>query len=235
MATSIAIVTKSGFGKSTSIGKNEELGIEGLNPQETVIINVKGKPLPFRGWKKQYKGPISQGGNYVELADSKEIINIITYINTSRLEIKNIILDDFQYVMSEQFMNDALKTGYTKYSVLGKNIYDLLSAGNSCRENINFIVLTHSDEVKHGTEETYKIKTIGKMLDEKVSLEGLFTIILYGKSSFDTNTKEVSKLFVTNYDGDFPAKSPHGMFSSLYIKNDLGYVIKMVNEYNHGE
>lgn len=72
------------------------------------------------------------------------------------------------------------------------------------------------------------------MLDEKVTLEGLFTVILYGKDSFDAAKKKVSKEFVTNYDGEFPAKSPLGMFDSLYIPNDLGLVAKTMEEYYQG-
>jgi hypothetical protein len=235
MANLIGVVTESGFGKSTSIGENKELNIEGLIPKETVIVNVKGKALPFRGWKKQYSIGISSGGNYVAIADAQEIIKITEYINNNRLEIKNLVYDDFQYIMAEQFMNDALKSGYDKFSRLGKNIYDLLKVASNCREDLNVFVLTHSDEKKVGNEETYKMKTIGKMLDEKVTLEGLFTILLYGKQSFDTTEKKVTKQFVTNYDGQYPAKSPYGMFTDLYIPNDLGYVARKIKEYNEGE
>lgn len=140
----------------------------------------------------------------------------------------------FQYLFSEQFMADALKTGFEKYSRLGKMIYDLLTTCARVREDITVLVLTHSEETKHGGVDSYKIKTIGKLLDEKVTLEGLFTVLLYGKSTYDSSEKKVSKQFVTNFDGEFPAKSPHGMFSDLYIPNDLGYVVRKIKEYNEG-
>lgn len=94
MANLVGIVTISGFGKSTSIGENKELEIEGLNPKETVIFNVKAKPLPFRGWKNFYKGKISEGGNYAEVADAKIINEIIQYISANRQDIHNIVIDD---------------------------------------------------------------------------------------------------------------------------------------------
>lgn len=234
MANLVGIVTPSGFGKSTSIGKNEELGIAGLDPTETAIINVKSKPLPFRGWKNQYKGKISEKGNYAEIADTREVMNAVTYISSNRPDIKVVVIDDFQYLMAEQFMADALKSGFEKFSKLGKYIYDLLTTCSKVREDLTIIVLAHSEETKHGSTESYKLKTIGKMLDEKVTLEGLFTILLYGKSSFDNTEKKTKKEFVTNYDGEFPAKSPHGMFSDLYINNDLGLVVKKIKEYNEG-
>ena len=68
------------------------------------------------------------------------------------------------------------------------------------------------------------------MLDDKVKLEGLFTVVLYGKSTFD-NKNGAQRNFVTNMDGQYPAKSPFGMFDELYIKNDLGLVIDTMNEY----
>lgn len=103
------------------------------------------------------------------------------------------------------------------------------------REDINFIILTHSDSKENAFETTYKIKTIGKMLDDKVTLEGLFTVVLYGKASFDDKTKKPVKEFVTNYDGQYPAKSPVGMFPETYIPNDLGKVIREMNSYYSGE
>lgn len=234
MANAVAVVTPSGFGKSTSIGNIPELGIEGLNPKETAIINVMSKPLPFKGWRKLYKPPISDGGNYVEANDAKTIIEIINYIGNERQDIKNVVLDDFQYVMAEEFVNKARQAGYDKFTILAQNAYNVLRAGRDMRSDMNFFVLTHQEQSKQGLTEVLKIKTIGKMLDEKVTLEGLFTIILYGKQSFDDKTKKVTKEFVTNFDGEFPAKSPVGMFP-LYMPNDLGIVVKEMNKYYEGE
>ena len=91
---SVAIVGKSGTGKSTSISNTPELGIKGLNPKETVIINVAGKDLPIRGWKKLYTGKINEGGNYLETSDAETIARAISYISTSRKDIKSIVIDD---------------------------------------------------------------------------------------------------------------------------------------------
>ncbi len=229
MANTALILTEPGFGKTTGIHENTELGIVGLNPKETVIINVKGKPLSFRGWQKYYKAPISTGGNYAETTNPQDIIGIINHVNEKRLEILNLIIDDAQYIMAEQFMNDALKSGYDKFSKLGKNMYDVINTGLKCRNNLNFFVLAHQDETKDG----YKMKTIGKMLDEKVSLEGLFMIMMFGSVSVGED-KKVLKQFVTNNDGKYPARSPHGMFIDLYIPNDLGFIVQKIKEYNEG-
>jgi hypothetical protein len=240
MSNAIAVVTESGFGKTTSTGKIPELGIEGLNPKETFFINVKGKPLPFKGWKKQYievdisKGPPKEG-NYLNSCNPYDIIKVIQYVNEKRPDIKNLVLDDYQYILSEEFMANALKAGFDKFNKLAKNAYDVLNVGISAREDLNFIVLTHSEVVENGFQTSYKIKTIGKMLDSKVTLEGLFTIVLYGKQEWDDKEKKVTKSFVTNFDGQFPAKSPVGMFKDTYILNDLGAVVKAIHTYNHGD
>ena len=242
MSTAIAVITESGFGKSTSLGHipkedlKSEFDIEGLKPEETLLINIKGKPLPYGGWKKQYKlispdkPPTEE--NYLVSTDPVLIIKTLNYFNENRPDIKNFVIDDFQYLMAEEFMTNALKTGYEKFSKMAKNAYDVINTGLKLRDNANFIILTHSDEVKDGT---FKMKTIGKMLDEKVTLEGLFTIIFYGKTTFNNTDKKSTKHFVTNFDGQYPAKSPVGMFKDLYIPNDLGYVVKTINQYYNGE
>ena len=91
---SIAIVGASGTGKSTSYGQIPEIGIEGLNPKETVVINVSGKDLPFRGWKKSYNGEIPTGGNYFQSAEAERIAKAIQFISEKRDDIKNIVIDD---------------------------------------------------------------------------------------------------------------------------------------------
>jgi hypothetical protein len=239
MANAVAVVTESGFGKTTSLGQIPELGIEGLNPKETFLINVKSKPLPFRGWKNYYipvditKGP-PVTGNYLGSSNPYDVIKVMQYVSANRPDIKNLVVDDYQYLMSEEYMANALKSGFDKFNKLAKNAYDVINTGISAREDINFFLLTHAEAIENNFETTYKIKTIGKMLDSKVTLEGLFTIVLYGKQTWDEKERKVTKQFVTNFDGQFPAKSPVGMFPETYILNDLGKVAKAIHHYNHG-
>lgn len=229
--SAIAIVAESKSGKSTSLGNIPELGIKGVDPKETLLINVKGKPLPYAGWEEDYnaigfdKPPTTE--NYLESTDSGLIIKTMEYFSQNRPDIKNVIIDDFQYVIGDEFMATALKTGFEKFSRMGKNTYDILNTGLNLRSDMTFVILTHSEETRSG----YKIKTIGKMLDEKITLEGLFTVILYARSIRDSSTKKVSKQFVTNNDGEYPAGSPFGMFKELYIPNDLGLVIETAKNF----
>jgi hypothetical protein len=226
----IAIVGKSGTGKTTSMGNIPELEIEGLNPKETVIINVAGKDLPFKAWRKLYSGKIKEGGNYIETSDAAVIADVIGYINDNRKDIKNIVLDDGQYTMAFEFMARAKESGYGKFADIGVNMGKIIKAARSTRADLKVFFMWHPDEDK---ETGFKMKTVGKMVDDYLALEGLFTVILYTNVSKVNNV--MSYQFVTNNDGKYPAKSPIGMFKDLYIQNDLGKVAKAIDKYNLGE
>lgn len=227
---SIAIVGKSGTGKSTSYGQFPELGIKGLNPKETVIINVAGKDLPFRGWKKLYSGKITEGGNYFESSDSAQIAGAITYINTSRTEVKNVIIDDGQYTMAFEFMRRAKESGYGKFADIGVNMGKIVEVARNTRKDLKVYFLWHPEQDK---DTGYKMKSVGKMVDDYLTMEGLFTVVLYAKVSRGADNK-IAYQFVTNNDGEFPAKSPIGLFNDLYIQNDLGLVSETIDKYNEG-
>ena len=178
-------------------------------------------------------GPPKEG-NYLNSCNAYDIIKVMQYIGKSRPEIENVVIDDYQYILADEFMSQALKAGFDKFNKLSKNAYDVLNTGINLPAHVNFFVLTHSEEIENSFVTSYKIKTIGKMLDNKVTLEGLFTIVLYGKQTWDDKEKKVTKQFVTNFDGQFPAKSPVGMFPELYILNDLSTVSKAIHDYNEG-
>lgn len=228
MGNIIGIVGKSGTGKSTSYGTFPELDIIGLDPSTTVMINVTGQPLPFKGWKEKYKGKIMEGGNYMYSNNASVIIKALEYISKNRLEIEDVVIDDAQYIMAFEFMQRANETGYKKYSDIGININNLLQTSLKIRDNINVFYLWHPENDR---DSGYKMKTVGAMIDNYLTLEGLFNIILYSKVLRGDNRQSFYQ-FVTNNDGEYPAKSPIGMFEKLYIPNDLGYVKKSINNYN---
>ena len=227
----IAIVGESGTGKSSSFGIIPEIGVKGLNPKETVIINVAGKDLPFRGWKKYYNGKISEGGNYLESSDAVQITSAIKYISENRPEIKNVIIDDAQYIMAFEFMRKAKESGYGKFADIGVNIAKVVEAARTTRDDLKVYFLWHPETDNTGKK---KMKTVGKMVDDYLTLEGLFTVILYTNVGKGANNK-IEYTFVTNNDGDSPAKSPVGMFKDLYIPNDLGTISSSIDAYNNGE
>lgn len=229
-AETIAIVGESGTGKSTSL--------RNLYPEETFIISTTGKPLPFRAWKKKYIPIKIEGknvsGNYYVSSKWDQILKILQIIDKMMPNIKQVIIDDFQYVLSYEFVDRATEVGYTKFSELAQHAMEILRYSEKMREDCKMIFLTHSENVGDNVNPKFVIKTVGKLLSEKVTLEGLFTYIFFTKVSEGDSGKMEYKL-ITNNNGTCVAKTSFGMFEDLEIDNDLEDIIKVIDEYNEGE
>lgn len=229
-AETIAIVGESGTGKSTSL--------RNLNPEETFIISTTGKPLPFRAWKKKYI-PIkierkNVSGNYYISSKWDQILKILQIIDKMMPQIKQVIIDDFQYVLSYEFVDRATEVGYAKFSELAQHAMEILRYSEKMREDCKMIFLTHSENVGDNVNPKFVIKTVGKLLSEKVTLEGLFTYIFFTKVSEGDSGRMEYKL-ITNNDGTCVAKTSFGMFEDLEIDNDLNEIIHVIDAYNEGE
>lgn len=216
----IGIVGETSTGKSTSI--------KHLNPDETYIINVAKKELPFKGSEKMYN---TEKKNYKEVDDANEITRLLKTISEKAPHIKNIIIEDSNYIMGFNMVAKATETGYTKFSLLAKDMVDLFRTARMLRDDIVVFYFTHPEVIEDAGEIIgYKIKTAGKLIDNQVLLEGLLTVCLYtlveeqkdGTSSYN---------FVTNRYRKFPAKSPAGMFDEMKIPNNLQTVLDKVKEY----
>lgn len=120
--------------------------------------------------------------------------------------------------------------GYNKFTDIAKHAYEALKTGMDLREDLFVVVLTHSENTGDNLNPYYKIKTIGKLLDSTITLEGLFTYVLFTKI-LRNEGNEVEYKFMTNSDGTCTAKSPMGLFDRL-IDNDLDLVTKRIKEYN---
>jgi len=218
MSNATLIIGESGTGKSSSISN--------LNPKETFVINILDKPLPFRGYKKHYtpiKGWDDKEGNYYATDDHSKIINCIKMINGRRPDIKNLIVDDWQYTMGNEFMRRATENGFAKFTEIGQHAWLTIRALTECREDLYSFVLSHSDTDNQGK---MHCKTIGKMLDEKITIEGMFTTVLHSQ------VIDGRYLFLTQNNGVLLAKSPRGMFKEAYIPNDLCIVKEHMRKYN---
>lgn len=229
----ILVLAKSGFGKSTSIGEIPELGLKGLDPKTTYLISCVNKPLPFRGANKKFVVTTPNnptGGNRVITNDAEIVAKIINMLAKS--PYKNIVLDDMNYMAQDYYMKNALKGGWDTPKKIGYNTGLVFDAINAVPEDKNIICLAHYEEYKdkNGDSISYRYKSTGNMVDQYITPEGKFEIVLYGKSSFDEKEKKSIREFVTNDDGVYPAKSPIGMFD-LYIPNDLGLVVDKIAEY----
>lgn len=229
-AETIAIVGESGSGKSTSL--------RNLDPKETFIISTTGKPLPFRGYRKKYqelkKVNGEYVGNYYISSNYSKILNMLKIINLKMPNIKQIVVDDWQYMLSYEFVDRATEVGYTKFSELAQHAMEVLRYSEQMREDCKMIFLTHSDNVGDVMNPKYVIKTIGKLLAEKVTLEGMFTYVFFTKIVEGDDGKMEYK-FLTNTDGECVAKTPMGMFSDMLVDNDLAEIIKAIDSYNDSE
>lgn len=227
MAQGVLIIAESGAGKSTSI--------ETLDPKETFIINVANKPLPFKGWRKKYTiwSKDNASGNMYDKAGPENIEACIKYINEKRPEIKNIVIDDFQYMSSFEFFDKANEKGYEKFTQIGAHLARIARMPKDMREDLLIFFLTHAEEATDiEGKRKFKAKTIGKMIDEKLTLEGLFSIVLFGKAKKNKDG-EIRYVFETQTNGENTCKSPRGMFSTFEIANDLQLVTKAIKDYEN--
>ena len=225
----LCIYGESGHGKTTSL--------RNLDPETTFIISTTGKPLPFRGWKKKYvpfkidKETKEISGNYYVSSNWEQILKILKIINTKLSHVKTVVVDDFQYVLSYEFVDRATEIGYQKFSELAQHAMEILRYSEQMREDCTMCFLTHCENTGTEIDPKYVIKTIGKLLSEKVTLEGLFTYIFFAKTEEGDDDRMQYKL-VTNNDGKCLAKTPMGMFEELEIDNDLNEILKVIKEYN---
>ena len=216
----IGIVGATGTGKSTSI--------KHLNPEETYIINVAKKELPFKGSEKLYN---NEKRNYKEVDDAIEIARLLRTISDKAPHIKNIIIEDSNYIMGFNIVSKATEVGYMKFSLMAKDMVELFREARKLRDDIKVFYLSHPETIEDGGDIIgYKIKTAGKLIDNQVLLEGLLTVCLYTLVE-ESKDGSASYNFITNRFKKYPAKSPDGMFDELKIPNNLQYVCNKLDEY----
>ena len=121
--------------------------------------------------------------------------------------------------------------GYNKFTDIAKHAYEALKTAMGMRDDLVVCILTHSENTGDNLNPYWKIKTIGKMLDSVITLEGLFTYVLFTRVNTDESNK-VQYRFLTNSDGTCTAKTPMGLFPEILIDNDLDLVINRIKEYN---
>ena len=216
----IGIVGATGTGKSTSV--------KHLDPKETYIINVAKKELPFKGAEKLYN---AEAKNYKEVDDANEITRLLRTISDKAPHIKNIIIEDSNYIMGFNMLARATEVGFTKFTIMAKDMVELFREARRLRDDLKVFYFTHPETIEDGGEIIgYKIKTAGKLIDNQIVLEGLLTVCLY---TFVEESKDGTATynFVTNRFKKYPAKSPDGMFADIRIPNNLQQVVNSIDEY----
>ncbi|HEJ7996845.1 TPA: ATP-binding protein [Serratia liquefaciens] len=212
MGIPVLILGDSGSGKSASMMK--------LNPGEGFLINPENKRLPFKssGWTPRNFDKKTGNVFFTDLAS--DIVLIIQHAR--RAGKRFVVVDDFQYVMANQFMRRRSEKSFEKFTEIGGGAWDAIRAAQSADDSLIVYFLAHTEETPGGR---VKMKTIGKMLDEKITVEGMFTIALR------TGVADGRYYFTTQSDGTDPVKSPIGLFDSFQIDNDLNAVDAAIRDY----
>lgn len=200
MAIIVMILGESGTGKSASL--------RNFSKDDVVIVNTIGKPLPFR----------SKGFETVNSDDYGQIRQFI-----KKTDRKSIVIDDAQYLMADEFMRRAKEKGYDKFTEIAQNYWSLINFCRQLADDQIVYFLQHTETSSDGS--TTKAKTIGRMLDEKITVEGMFSIVLR------TSVVDGEYCFSTQNNGQDTVKSPVGMFDTDLIPNDLKMVDQKIREY----
>ena len=202
MAQLVFILGRSGTGKSYSL--------RNVPKDKLALINIQGKILPFRGAAE------------IEQTATDDSRNIIKALHIYAHDYQIIVIDDFQYLMSNEFMRRSYEKGYDKFTEIARHAWDIPDHVRELPDDVIVYIMCHTDRDDDGNE---KIKTIGKLLDEKICLEGLSTIVL------KTNVSDGQYSFLTQNNGKDTVKSPAGMFPTYAIDNDLWYVDQKIRNY----
>ena len=203
MGVVVLILGESGSGKSYSL-KN-------LDPNTVGVFNVSNKPLPFKNGKnfRQYKGAAASYGNI--------------YKAFSNPTLKRYVIDDANYLMTFEEFERSKETGYAKFTEMATHFYSMVQAAIAMPDDVITYFMMH---VESGEDGTIRAKTTGKMISDKLVLEGLFSIVLLTQ----VDGSDRRHYFVTQTDGYTTAKSPEEMFD-IEIPNDLNFVDKTIREY----
>lgn len=201
MGLAVLILGYSGSGKSASMRNFKE--------DELAFVNVNGKRLPFR---TQFES-VMNSDNYPDIS---------AFIK--KQTTKSIVIDDTQYLMANEFMRRAKELGYQKFTDIGKNFWELVRLVESLPDDVIVYFLHHLETDESNRQ---KAKTVGKLLDEKITVEGMFTIVLKAVVA------DGKYMFATQTDGNDTCKSPIGLFKTMYIENDLKYIDEALRIYYH--
>ena len=230
MSNVICLAGWSNSGKSTSL--------KYLEPSETFIVSCTNKQLQIPGFRKKYiKVSIEDNklvGNWLVSNDYARIAKILKVVSQSRPDIKTVVIDDLNYLLSNEIMNSAEEKGFEKFTRQAKNYYDIINNAQNLRDDLTVVMISHIINDGTDMEPFWKLYTSGKMLDKTVNLDGLFSYIIYTDKYVDEND-EVQYRFMTRTNGNDTCRSVAGCFADKYIEPNMKLVIDTINKFESGE
>lgn len=224
MSNFAIILGDTGCGKSTSI--------KTLSPSETIVINVLGKRLPFKGSASLYN---EENKNLCKITDYQTLLTWLDAINTNAPHIKNVVIDDAIYIMRTEFFDRSKERGFDKYNELADHFRRIIVKCGSLRDDLNVFMLLHLESIESdGSLIGYKAASVGKLLDKMYNPLESVSVTLFAQPKYDDKGIPTYGFYThkMKLNGvELPCKTPDGMFTADFIPNDLGMVVKAMNEY----
>jgi hypothetical protein len=206
MSIATMILGEPGTGKTTSL--------RNLPPEKVLLIQCLPKPLPFK--------PAEGQPAFMPIVtdNSTQICELIYRAPEQKKAI--VVLDDAQYLLANEFMRRSSQKGYDKFTEMARHGWDVVMAACGAHPLLRVYLLWHCQTDDTGTT---RVKTVGRMLDEKIFLEGMVTIVLRSMR------KDRDYIFRTQTNGSDTCKSPIGLFATEEIPNDLALVDSRIRDY----
>lgn len=213
MSITTLIIGESGTGKTSAL--------RNFDCSKIFLIQTVKKPLPFKS-----TGLVPKQ-NFFTTDRHDKIISGLQYAIDNNYKV--IVIDDFQYLMANEFMARAYEPGFNKFTEIARHAWEVINKATSLPDDVRVYILSH---ITTGDDGTARLKTIGKLLDEKITVEGMVTIVLR------TAVMDGEYIFRTKNSGTDTVKTPMGMFESETVDNDLKAVDEIITTYydiNKGE
>lgn len=234
MANKVLILGHPGSGKTSSARY--------LDPKSTFIICPDEKALPFKGWKNNYKTVYDDKGkldlantNLFHTTNPAFVKQLLKAISETKLETKVVLIDTITSLMISEVMKRMGEKGFEKFNDFAADTYSIIKMIDGLRADLTVIVVAHVEE-NYDAEGSLRVSFMvpgGKLLKEKIKVDGMFTTVLY--TEVEVRDSKPSYYFLTQNNGKNSCKSPEGMFDEIRIPNDLKFVLDRIQAYDEGD
>jgi len=233
MANKLLVLGTSGTGKSYAA--------RNLDPKSTFIISPDKKALPLKGWRNNYITTYKTDGkvdlvntNFYRTNDPRVILQLLKAISDTKPEIKVILIDTLTMMLVDAFMRTAKDKGYERFTDMALDAYKILDSIDTLREDLTVVVIGHIEDNYDSDgvlKSSFRVPA-GKILREKLTVEEMFTTVLYTEVVVVDGIPQYS--FLTQNNGKNTCKSPNGMFENAKITNDYKIVIDQIHKHDIG-